>query len=106
MSVKPLCDRYFKGLFDTSLGKGKDLPKKPAPEMTEKIINDFGLDKSDVVYIGDSEVDIQTAANAEIDAVIVSWGFRTEEQLKKSGAKRVYSNTDQVYAAVCQSDRR
>ena len=96
ISVKPLCEKYFKGLFDVSQGVMEGVPKKPAPDMVEKIVSGFGLDKKDVIYIGDSEVDIQTAANARIDGVFVSWGFRTEEQLKKNGAGIVFGDTDAV----------
>ena len=45
------------------------------------------IDKDDTVYIGDSEVDIETANNSGLDCISVSWGFRSREQLLKSGAK-------------------
>ncbi len=101
ISVKPLCEQYFKGLFDMSLGTSDKTAKKPSPEMPNIIISAFGFDKKDVVYIGDSEVDIATAKNTGIDGIFVDWGFRTRKQLETSGAGIILSNTDDVFKAIC-----
>ena len=100
VSVKPLCDRYFKGLFDISLGTSEGMAKKPSPEMPESIIAHFGFDKKDVVYIGDSEVDVMTAKNTEIDGIFVDWGFRTREKLKMSGAEVIASDAESVFDLI------
>ena len=48
--------------------------------------------------MGDSEIDIQTAENAGLDLIAVGWGFRTEEELKRSGAGRVFASAEEVEA--------
>ncbi len=96
ISVKPLAQQYFPDLFDMALGVREDTAKKPAPDMVDKIIENFGFDKKDVVYIGDSEVDIQTAKNTGIDCISVTWGFRDEQRLKKDGAVVIADNCAEV----------
>ncbi|MBQ9518409.1 MAG: HAD family hydrolase [Firmicutes bacterium] len=100
ISVKPLAQQYFPDLFDMALGVTPDIEKKPAPDMANIIINNFGLDKKDVVYIGDSEVDIMTAQNTGIDCISVTWGFRGRERLEKSGAKVIADNCDEVFGLI------
>ena len=100
VSVKPLAAQYFPGLFDMALGVGEGRSKKPAPDMPDIIIKNFGFDKKDVVYIGDSEVDIMTAQNTGIDCISVTWGFRGRERLEKLGAKVIADNCDEVLKLI------
>ena len=81
-----LCEIYFDGLFEACAGERDGIRKKPAPDAVNALIEQFGLEKSDCVYIGDSETDIKTAQNAGIDCVSVLWGFRDEAQLRENGA--------------------
>lgn len=105
VSVKPLCEMYFRGLFDMSVGTGPDVSKKPSPEMTERVIEYFGFNKSDTVYIGDSEIDVKTAENTGIDGIFVDWGFRSADLLKQAGAAVVLSDTESVYEIIVGSKR-
>ena len=86
-AVKALCADLFTGLFDYALGEDPGLPKKPDRAMVDKILSELGIDKKDAVYIGDSDVDIKTAENSEMDHIIVTWGFRDENFLREEGAK-------------------
>lgn len=95
-AVQDLCDTYFKNLFDVSVGEITGIPRKPAPDSINKIIKDYKLDKKEVVYIGDSEVDIQTAKNASIDCITVTWGFRDEAFLIEQGATHIARTMDDV----------
>ncbi len=100
-SVKALCVEYFDGLFDMPRGLIEGVPKKPAPESVNAIIEAMGVKKSETVYIGDSEVDVMTAKNADIDGIFVTWGFRSREQLKERGAECIVDTAEEVYDIIC-----
>ena len=73
----------FPNIFDFVQGDLPEFPKKPDPYLLNKVINKFGVDKSDVTYVGDSEVDIETATNAGVKLILVDYGYhRSEEFLK------------------------
>lgn len=80
-AVKALCDDYFGGVF--ALGERADCPRKPAPDMLYKAMEQIGVDKA--VYVGDSEVDVVTAKNAGMPCISVLWGFRDEEEIRQAG---------------------
>ena len=80
-AVKALCDDYFGGVF--ALGERADCPRKPAPDMLYKAMDNLGVDKA--VYVGDSEVDVLTAKNAGMPCISVLWGFRKEEEIRQAG---------------------
>ncbi|MDR2827812.1 MAG: HAD family hydrolase [Acholeplasmatales bacterium] len=79
--VKELNDHLFKGLFDFAIGESPLYQKKPSPASNNFILNHFNLDKADALYIGDSEVDFETARKSKIDVMLVTWGFRTPNLL-------------------------
>ncbi len=99
-AVQQLVIDYFDGLFDAALGESPAVAKKPAPDMTLKILSDLGTAPEDAVYIGDSDVDIQTARNSGLDEILVDWGFRSREFLIEHGAKRIVSTPDEVYEII------
>lgn len=80
-AVKALCDDYFDGVF--ALGERADCPRKPAPDMLYKAMEQIGVEKA--IYIGDSEVDVVTAKNAGMPCISVLWGFRNEEEIRQAG---------------------
>lgn len=86
-AVQPLARQYFAGLMDLSVGEKEGVRHKPEPDMLEQAAKALGVALARCLYVGDSEVDINTARNAGIDCVCVSWGFRTREQLREAGAK-------------------
>ena len=75
-AVKGLCERYFPGCIDAAAGEreAEGIRRKPA---------------EDCLYIGDSEVDLQTAKNAGMDCISVCWGFRDADFLKQAGATQL-----------------
>ena len=77
-AVKELCAEYFPGLY--ALGERADCPRKPAPDMVFRAMRAIGVENC--VYVGDSEVDVQTAENAGVPCLSVLWGFRDREDLK------------------------
>lgn len=97
-AVKELCKKYFGDLVDTAIGQNDDVPKKPAPDGVLKAMKILGSDKNSTIYAGDSDVDVQTAKNAGLKCIGVSWGFRTEDYLK--GADFIVDSPDEILKIV------
>lgn len=95
-AVQILCEQYFQGIFDMAAGEKEGIRKKPAPDAVYNVLDTFGISKDAAVYIGDSEVDVKTAENAGLEAILVSWGFRDEELLRKAGAKRLAASMEEL----------
>ena len=86
-AVKDLCEKFYKGLFDYSLGEKEGRRPKPYPDAVNYVLEEMKIESKEAIYIGDSEVDIETAKNSNMDSIIVTWGFREEEFLISKGAK-------------------
>lgn len=85
-AVQDLVQDFFSGLFDYALGEQAGRKKKPAPDSVYDVMRKYELEKDEVVYIGDSDVDFATAKNAEVDCILVEWGFRDRKYLETLGA--------------------
>lgn len=94
--VQELCQQYFEGMFDFAVGERAGIARKPAPDSVNEVLQVLHVERTDAVYIGDSEVDVETAANAEMDHIIVTWGFREKEFLAQRGAKRFAETPDEI----------
>lgn len=95
-AVQDLCLEFFDGLFDYAIGEKEDLRKKPSPDAVYEVLTNLNIEKSDAVYIGDSEVDIQTAQNSGLDCITVAWGFREIDSLLASGATTIISDPNEL----------
>lgn len=84
--VQELCKEYFDGLFDYAVGEREGIRRKPAPDSVNEALRVLGIPKNEAVYIGDSDVDYETAVNAGLPCISVLWGFRDEEFLRSKGA--------------------
>lgn len=85
--VGRIIEALFGGFpFAAVWGKREDFPRKPDPASVRAMISSLGVTEDDCLYIGDSNIDMQTAKNAGITAVGVSWGFRPVSELRESGA--------------------
>ena len=93
-AVGILCKEYFGELLDISLGDRADIERKPSAEPVRYVINKLKCDKA--IYVGDSEVDVQTAKNADIPCVSLTWGFRDKDVLEKCGATCFANNSDEL----------
>lgn len=87
-AVKQLAEVYFKGVFDDVVGEkeAEGIRKKPAPDSLFLVMERLGSAKETTLYVGDSEVDIQTANNAGVDCLSVTWGFKDKAFLAEHGA--------------------
>ncbi len=95
-AVHALCDQYFPDLFDLTMGEQPAYPRKPAPDSLLALLEMLSADLEETVYIGDSEVDVQTARNAGIDGVFVDWGFRDRDTLREAGAEWIFSEAAEL----------
>lgn len=95
-AVEDLCESYFPGLIHKAVGVSAEEERKPSPVNVIKAMEIFSADSESCIYIGDSEVDVQTAHNAGIRCIGVTWGFRDKERLMAHGCEFIADSTDQV----------
>lgn len=97
-AVKTLSKEYFPNLLQEAVGENEaaGIAKKPAPDSLLAVMKNLNAEKGTTVYIGDSEVDIQTAKNAGVDCISVVWGFKDEAFLKKNGAKTFVKEPQEI----------
>ncbi len=98
-SNKPDCDtqgvinNYFgERYFDMVVGKRDGVDIKPSKQGAEPILKHFNLELKDILYVGDTKVDMKTATNIGVDSVGVLWGFRKMDELVENGAKFIIAN--------------
>lgn len=95
-AVKELNRQFFEGLLVSAIGESAEIRRKPAPDTVFEAMRLTGADISSSVYIGDSEVDIQTARNAGLPCISVSWGFRSRIELEDAGAEFIADNPKEL----------
>lgn len=86
LSVKIVTHYFGNEVFDIIQGKSEQFPTKPDPASCNYLISKLNIDKRDILYVGDSNVDMQTGKNAGLKKCGVSWGFRSVEELTAAGA--------------------
>lgn len=99
-AVKELNQFYFKDLNMTAIGEREGIARKPAPDSVYQALKEIGASPDTAVYVGDSEVDILTAANASIPCISVLWGFRSREVLEGHHASYFAETADDVYRLI------
>lgn len=101
-AVKGLMPEYFPGLIDMAAGEAEaaGIPKKPHPAMVHSVIEALGADPAGSVYVGDSDVDLQTAQNAGLPCISVTWGFRDEDFLRAHGGTTFVHTPDQLVQLI------
>ena len=98
--VQSLCDRFFPGLFDLAVGQREGIRRKPYPDSVNETLEQLHVKKEEALYVGDSEVDIETAENAGIPCILVDWGFRSVETLVQAGAQRIVSSPEELLKEI------
>lgn len=99
-AVQTLVKKYFDGLFDYAVGEKQGVRKKPCPDSVNEVLRVLDTPKESAVYIGDSEVDVATAKNAQMDCIAVDWGFRDRDVLINSGATLIVSDAAALYNEI------
>lgn len=94
VATKELISHFFGNLIDVAIGENEaaGVRKKPAPDTVDEALRQLGVGKEGAVYVGDSDVDLQTAVNSKLPCISVLWGFRDRDFLKAHGAS-VYAET-------------
>lgn len=82
--AKELLDKHYPNLFDYIQGDVEGVKKKPHPDMINNILNHYHITKEEVLYVGDTNVDEETALNAGVNYILVTYGYRTKEEIKNS----------------------
>lgn len=100
LEVQKLANHFFGTMFDFVLGEIKELTKKPAPDMVLYAINKLNTKIENVLYVGDSEVDIETAKNANIPCLSVTWGFRKKDVLINAGATILIDEPKEILSYI------
>lgn len=97
-AVQILKKLYFDGVVDVAIGENEagGVRKKPAPDSVLQAMAQLHADPATAVYIGDSDVDIQTAKNARLPCISVLWGFRDRAFLEASGATCFVKKTEEL----------
>ena len=101
-AVKILHQHFFADCIDIAIGETPTIQRKPAPDMVHESIRQLSLLhatqilSSNSIYIGDSEVDIQTAQNSQLPCISVTWGFRDQDFLLQSGAKTLIHHPSEL----------
>lgn len=103
-AVKGLCQQYFGNRIDFAVGEGNGLRPKPSGDMLQSVVQKWGIALQDCIYIGDTEVDLQTAENAHMPCIAVSWGFRTKQQLMDFGAKHIVDTPKELKNLLHKQD--
>ena len=98
--VKTLVARYFPSLFDAAVGEREGIRRKPAPDSLFEVIRLLGVSPAETVYVGDSDVDIETAKNAGIPCLSVTWGFRSRDFLCRHGAGTLVNRPEELTALL------
>ena len=92
-----LVAHYFPNIhFVSVLGQREGVPVKPHPGIVHDIMASAGVTADEVLYVGDSGVDMQTARNADVESVGVTWGFRSIEELLENGASHTVHKAEDI----------
>lgn len=101
LSTVTLCKKYFSAIeIVCGEREAEGIRRKPHPDTVLQVAKELGVDISECVYVGDSEVDVETAKNACMDCIAVLWGFRDRDYLESRGAQIFASDTKELYDRI------
>ncbi|MEE0966432.1 MAG: HAD family hydrolase [Bacilli bacterium] len=104
LAVK-IVETLFPDTFDAIYGQQDFYPVKPSPESTMYALMAMRLSKEDCLFVGDSNVDIETAINTDMESAGVCWGFRGEQELIEAGADYICYNPDDIERVLFHENR-
>ena len=102
-ALKHLSEQFFGEFIDVAVGERAGMNKKPAPDLVYLAMEAIGATKDNTVYIGDSEVDYETAVNSGLPCISVLWGFRDRELLEGYGAN-CFANTPEDVVKILEDE--
>lgn len=95
-AVRELANRFFPGMTELAVGESEGVRRKPHPDSVLAAAENLGIVLERCVYVGDSEVDVETARRAGIDCISVTWGFRDTDELLAANAAVIAENISQL----------
>jgi len=99
-AVQELCQKYYPGLLDAAVGERPGVRRKPEPDSVNEVLRQLGCRADEAVYLGDSDVDIETARRAGTACLSVDWGFRSRTFLLEHGASAIVSSPEELLRAL------
>lgn len=96
LALSGLCEAHFPQLYDVALGECETTPRKPDPIAALRIAEEMNVPPERAVYIGDSAVDHDTAKNAGMDFIWVSWGFRSAEDMQGYDIRKSFESVEEL----------
>ncbi|MDE6718100.1 MAG: HAD family hydrolase, partial [Muribaculaceae bacterium] len=103
-AVQKIVSHYFPDIpFVALMGQVDDRPTKPDPSVVFALLNLFPTPKRDILYVGDSAVDMETARRACVESVGVTWGFRPVSELRKAYADHIVNKPSEILRLVEES---
>ena len=99
-ATKALCAEYFGDLVEVAIGERAGVRKKPAPDTVYEALKELGVTAEGAVYVGDSDVDIQTARNCGMPCISVTWGLRDKEFLIQNGAEALVDTPENLPGVI------
>lgn len=101
-AVQPLYETFFADTMDIAVGEREGIRRKPAPDTVLAAMERLGATAGKTLYVGDTEVDLETAGRAGVDCAAVTWGFRDPEQLIAAGAERLFDSAEALCAYLTE----
>lgn len=98
--VVGLCDEFFGKKLSCAFGVENESERKPSPANVFKALEKLNVKAEEALYVGDSEVDVQTADNAGLDCLGVTWGYRDREELLEAGAEFIADNPMEILNVI------
>ncbi|MBQ8978375.1 MAG: HAD-IA family hydrolase [Oscillospiraceae bacterium] len=98
--TKKIISEMFGDVFSLVRGNLPPVPKKPDPAILLSIMKELAVPCDRVLMVGDSGVDIQTAANAGTDSAGCTWGFRPREEFEENGAGYIADSPEELYSII------
>ena len=98
-----VADYFDAALFDAVRGALPGVPTKPAPQGTLALMQAIGADPAATLYVGDSNVDVDTAHNAGLPCCGVLWGFRTRQELTDAGAEHLAADAEELCNVIVKA---
>ena len=96
VAVQDLMEHYFPGAFEAVAGEREGVRRKPAPDTVHAVMRKLGVSADEIVYVGDSEVDVLTAANVPCACICVTWGYRDVSELRDAGATVIVDTVEEL----------
>ena len=95
-ATQELVAHFFGDYVKVAIGEREQIRKKPAPDTVIEALRQLGADANSAVYIGDSDVDIDTARAAGMPCISVLWGFRDKDFLIQHGAETLVESPEEI----------